>query len=324
VTVGVVLPVLNGAGFVEEAVDSVLAQSHDDLELVVVDDGSTDETAELVTAYDDPRLTLVEQDQRAGVAASRNRGVDTVAGDVLAFIDHDDVWHTDKLARHLATHDETAADLVYSDVRNITADGEILTTEAKPDPRPVGEPLVRQLFFGGGSVITTPSSVTIRRAAWTAIGGQDPAYHQSSDVDLYVRLAGGHPFARVSDPLVDRRLHEGNRSADYRGRYRSHERIIERATDRYPFLDADDVRRKRARMAYSRATSALAAGDGIDAVGAAVESLRHDRCLRPGLVGLLGGLEVATGPVSLGQRLYLAYDRRTGGTGFVRERPVSR
>jgi glycosyltransferase involved in cell wall biosynthesis len=312
VTVGVVLPVHDGAEYVAAAIDSVLAQTHEDLALVVVDDGSTDATPDIVRGYDDPRVTLLRNDENLGVATSRNRGVDAVAGEHIAFIDHDDVWHPEKLERHLARHRAADAAVVYSDLRTVRPDGQPLGTTTKPEPRAAGAPLVRQLFFQGGGVITTMSSVTVTRAAWTAVGGEDPAYTVSGDIDLYVRLAGEHTFARVPAPLVDRRRHDANISGDHRQVYRDHERLVDRATARYDFLDADDVRRKRARMAYRRATSALAAGDGLDALRAARESLGYDRRGRPALVALLAGLDVGTGPLALGQRLYLTYDRLVG------------
>lgn len=309
-TVGVVLPVYDGAEYIESAIDSVLAQTHEDLELVVVDDGSTDGTTALVRSYDDARVILLRNDRNRGVGASRNRGVEYVDGDLLAFIDHDDVWHPEKLTRHLEVHQTTDADVVYSDVRQVAADGDVLGTEPKPEPRPVGEPLVRQLFFRTGAIITTMSSVTIRRSAWMAVGGEDPEYNVTGDVDLYVRLADDHGFSRVPDALVDRRHHGRNISADYWGIYRNQERLIDRATARYDFLDATDVRRKRARMGYRLATSALADGAPIDAFRAACSSVGHGRYGRPLLVMLLAGLDILSGPLVAGQRLFLAYDRR--------------
>jgi glycosyltransferase involved in cell wall biosynthesis len=309
-TVGVVLPVLNGADYIEAAIDSVLSQHGVSIDLVVVDDGSTDDTPHLVRSYDDPRVTLLRNDRTRGVAASRNRGVEHVAGDPVAFIDHDDIWHPRKLQRHLEAHRESRAALVYSDIRRVDADGTPRDIERKPDPRPVGEPLVRQLFFGGGAVITTMSSVTIRRAAWAGVGGEDSGYDIAGDIDLYVRLAGEHPFCRVPEALVDRRRHGRNISSDYRQLYIDSCRLVSRATARYVFLDRADVQRKRATMAYRRATSALAANDARDAVRFALESLQYEPCVRPVLVFLLGTLDIATGSFSPGTWLYNLYDRR--------------
>lgn len=307
--VGVVLPVLDGADFVEEAIDSVLEQTYERFDLAVVDGGSTDRTVPIVRSYDDPRVSLVASDDSLGVAAGRNRGVAAVDGELLAFIDHDDVWHPEKLAQHVDHHRRTGADLVYSDARTIDADGAVLGDADRPDAAPPGEPLVRQLLLGRELTILTPSSVTLRRSAWVAVGGHDPEYHISEDAELYVRLAGSHRFERLPERLVDKRDHDGNCSDDYRAMYEAHGRIIEMALDRYPFLDRGDERRRRAMTAYRRSTSALLAGESGEAMEYGRESLRFERRLRPLLVVLLGAVDRASGPLALGHRLFVVYDR---------------
>lgn len=311
-TVGVVLPVFDGSEYVGRAIDSVLAQSYGDLELVVVDDASTDGTPGIVREYDDPRVTLVENDHNRGIGASRNRGVRRADGDLLAFVDHDDVWHPEKLARHVETHRSTGADLVYSDVRTVDRSGAVTGTHIAPDPRPAGEPLARQLLFLGGEAIVTMSSVTVRRSAWEAVGGEATDCRVSGDVDLYVRLAGDHAFERIAEPLVDRRIHGTNASGDYRAIYADHERILERATERYDFFDGGDERRKRARMAYRRATSALAAGEAGEALRFGRASAARDPRPRPLLVVALAAADLVAGPFDPGSALLAAYERRRG------------
>jgi glycosyltransferase involved in cell wall biosynthesis len=314
--VGIVLPVKDGGEYIGAAIESVLAQTYDDFELVVVDDGSTDGTREVVRGFDDPRVTLVEDERNLGVAASRNRGANRVGGELLAFIDHDDVWQPSKLQRHVSAHRATGADLVYSDVREVAADGTVLRERTFPDPRPAGPPLVRQLLFGGGAVIVTMSCVSVTRNAWTEVGGQQARFSVSEDIDLYVRLAGAHAFTRVPEPLVAKRSHDANISDDYRAIYRHHERILARALEQYPYLDGADERHKRARMAYRRATSALLDGCSDEADRFGRESLSHERRLRPALVVGLATLDRLAGPFDPGHRLYRAYERwatRTGG-----------
>lgn len=310
-TVGVVLPVYNGADYVGAAMDSVLAQTYEDFDLVVVDDASTDATTDVVRGYDDPRVTLLENGRNRGVAACRNRGVDHVSRELVAFIDHDDIWHPEKLARHVEVHRATDADLVYSDIREVDADGTVLTDRPAPEPAASGPPLVRQMLFRGGSIIVTMSSVTVTRAAWTGVGGEDSGCRVSGDVDLYVRLAGDHAFERLPERLVDKRTHEDNISDDYRAIYTDHERILERALARYTFLDASDERRKRARIAYRRATSALAANESTEAVRFGLASLGHERRLRPLLVVLLATVDRLAGPFAPGHRFLVATERRS-------------
>lgn len=313
--VDVVLPVYDGAEYVGDAIESVLSQTYEQWELVVVDDGSTDRTPGVVRAYDDPRITLLENDDNRGVGASRNRGVRRVNGDLVAYLDHDDVWYPEKLRRHVERHRVSGADLVYSDVQEIAADGTVLGDARRPDPKQPGEPLVRQLLLEDGVVILTMSSVTVRRTAWEAVGGHDPDYRVSGDADFYVRLAGDHAFERIATPLVEKRDHDANISDRYRAMYRDHERIAAKALERYGFLTGRDERRCRARRAYWRATSALAAGEGKEATTYGREALRAASRprIRPALVVGLGALDRATGPLSLGHRLFAAYDSRQEG-----------
>lgn len=100
-TVSVVLPVFNGETFVGRAVQSVLRQTMSDLELLVVDDGSTDRTSTVISRYSEPRLKLVKLATNSGAAAARNAGIDQARGEYIAFLDSDDEWMPDKLERQL-------------------------------------------------------------------------------------------------------------------------------------------------------------------------------------------------------------------------------
>ena len=307
--VGVVLPVLNGARFVEEAIESVLVQDHSDLELVVVDGGSDDGTRDVVKRYNDPRVELVDPDRPLGLAASRNRGVRALDCDVLAFVDHDDRWRPDKLTRHVRAHRSTGAGLVYSDIDTVDADGEFCARVRAPDPRPSGEPLVRQLLLRKELLIVTMSCVTLRRSAWETVEPFDTGLTTSEDGDLYCRLAGHVEFERIPHALVDRRKHGANTSDDYRAIYANQRRVFERATERYAFLDADDRRRMDAKRLYQRATSDLEAGESRDALRFGLAGLCRSGRVRPLLVVGLAITDLGTGRIKLGRRAFLTYDR---------------
>src|SRR6188474_1008516 len=122
--VSVVIPVFNRPAAVRRAIDSVLAQTVQDFEIIVVDDGSTDGTAAAVTAIQDPRITLVKHDQRRGGSAARNSGIRASIAPYVAFLDSDDEWLPSKLERQLEVFENgkedlglvyTGADWVYSD-----------------------------------------------------------------------------------------------------------------------------------------------------------------------------------------------------------------
>src|SRR4029450_5225599 len=93
--VSVIIPTYNGAGFIGETIDSVLEQTYQDFELIVVDDGSTDETHKVLNSYGD-KLKICSQANR-GVTAARNAGIQAASGELIAFLDHDDLWEKEKL-----------------------------------------------------------------------------------------------------------------------------------------------------------------------------------------------------------------------------------
>lgn len=211
--VGVVVPAFRAERFVLDAVRSVLEQSHEALELVVVDDGSDDRTAELVAAVTDPRLRLVRQDN-AGVAVARNAGARLVGGDLLAFLDADDTWTRDKLARQLAAlqeHPDWAAVGTY--MHHVDARGRRLGV--------TGESVsaAERLRVASGELLPCPvSSVLFRRDVFESLGGFDEQLHEDvpamvEDLDLMARLAERHPLGVLPVPLGGYRVHGASGSA---------------------------------------------------------------------------------------------------------------
>src|SRR5687767_5658816 len=119
-TVSVIVPAYNAAAFVAEAIDSALAQSHPELEVIVVDDSSTDDTPAVLQSYGN-RITVHRQDNR-GVSAARNTGAQLATGEWIAFLDADDVWRPDKITQQLRI---AQAPLVYSDRFNFGVLGDL-------------------------------------------------------------------------------------------------------------------------------------------------------------------------------------------------------
>lgn len=303
--VSVVVPTYNGEEFVEDTIDSVLAQTYGEFELLVVDDGSTDATVERVRSYDDDRITLHRNEENLGIAGNTNRGVELASGEILAFLDQDDYWRAEKLERHVAAHDEGAA-VVYSDVDVVTTDGDVVERVDPPEPAPPGEPLVRQLY-AHLNFVRTFSCVTIERSAWNAVGGLDPTYDVSADYDLYLRLATDHAFALVDDPLVVKRTHGENVSGDTRALYEDVQRILAEARDRHPYLNDLSEAEKR-EYGFQQAFRAYRAGERREALDHCLSSLRHGP--RPFTLLLLVVLllDRLSGPLRLGTRGYRLYD----------------
>ena len=206
--VSAVIPVHNGAAYVAEAVRSVLGQTRPPIECLVIDDGSTDGTAEAVRQFGD-EVIYVRQDQ-AGPSAARNRGVELARGSLVAFLDHDDTWLPTKLDRQLEVleHDEGAI-LALCAVEVVDQRGEVLGTKRL---RAREDILTGMLMFDGTETVSCGSAGLVRRTELLRMGGFDPVLSISEDWDLLFRVLLAGDVAYVEDPLVRYRVHNSNRS----------------------------------------------------------------------------------------------------------------
>jgi glycosyltransferase involved in cell wall biosynthesis len=196
-TVTVVIPSRNRWPFLSRTIASALAQAGVDIELLVVDDGSTDETPAALAEVDDPRLRVLRNDQSAGVAAARNRGIDESRGEWIAFLDDDDFWSPDKLRLQLATAALTDADFVYSAIVQITDEGDYISTQPAPAPSELRLQLLNQNVMPAGASNVVARSDLVRRVA-----GFDTELFQLADWDLWIRLAEAGRPAACADVLV--------------------------------------------------------------------------------------------------------------------------
>ena len=222
--VSVVIPAHNAAPFLRETVESALAQSWPSVEVIVVNDGSTDGTAAVLASFGD-RIRVVGQRQ-SGVAVARNRGAAAARGTWLAFLDADDVWLPHKLERQLASA-ETRTHFIYSDRINI---GHLAgLPEIQSDLQYLYEGAVfAEVLLG--NVITT-SSVVMRRSTFDALGGfsEDPDLPPAEDWDLWLRVAAHHRIDVCREPLVKYRLHAAGASQNPDRMNRARIRVVERA-----------------------------------------------------------------------------------------------
>ncbi len=207
----VVIPVFNRPEAVVRAIRSVLDQPGVALELIVVDDASTDGTAAAVEAMDDPRLRLLRQPENRGVAAARNRGIREARGRVIAFLDSDDLWLPGGLAPRLAALDAEpeAVAVLRSGIERF--DGE-KTQELRPEPEAAVLP---RLFLENGAFGFTINGLLRREAVATA-GFFDENLDAIEDWELCIRLAKQHRFAGV--PLVTARYEDAAAAGPRRSR----------------------------------------------------------------------------------------------------------
>lgn len=207
--VSVVIPCYNHARFLGEAIESVLAQTYPNLEIIVVDDGSTDHTAEVAAGYPDARY--VHQNNQ-GLAAARNTGLRQSRGEFLVFLDADDRLHPDAVecgVHHLLNSPELA--FVSGRYRYIKEDGTVLREYGQ---NPAGPDSYAS--FLRGNYIGMHATVTYRREALEAVGGFDPSLPACEDYDLYLRIVRKYPVAAHGNLAADYRQHGSNMSRDPR------------------------------------------------------------------------------------------------------------
>ncbi len=196
--VSVIIPAYNAAWCVRRAVDSVLAQDYRDFELIVVDDGSRDDTAAILATYG-AALRVVSK-PNGGLSSARNAGIAAARGDYLAFLDADDWWLPGKLARQVALLDGQPGVLFCSCTTSVrTPEGQAL-----PDWRCCkGEGrALEDIFAVNAFVAGSGSAVMARRAAFARVGGFDEALRSLEDIDMWMRLAAQGDYACLDEPLA--------------------------------------------------------------------------------------------------------------------------
>jgi len=224
--VSVIIPAYNSAAYIAETIGSVLHQTFDDLELIVVDDGSSDDTPAVVTACG-PRVRLIPQ-ANAGVCAARNRGIREAAGRYLCLLDHDDYWFPDKLQRQVtAMRDHPDCGVVYSPYIPWTPDaaGRFPTPDSfdlaayRDGIDAAGSGWIYHQFLLDCCMLTSTSM--FRREVFERCGGFDEALPYSEDWDLWLRISRDFTFVKLMRPDTLYRQHpqQGNRVVrphDYR------------------------------------------------------------------------------------------------------------
>lgn len=195
--VSVILPTYNRAATLRRAIDSVLGQSYANLELLIVDDGSTDDTPRLVETLCDPRLRYLPQENR-GVAAARNLGLEQSKGRLIAFLDSDDAWMPEKLARQVAQMQAAPGrvGLLYTGLAVSHADGRVETWTPKARGHVLPEILKSNVLHFG------TSSTMIRAEAAEVVGGFDSTLPANEDHDYWARIARFYEFDFEPAPLT--------------------------------------------------------------------------------------------------------------------------
>lgn len=194
--VSVIIPTHNRAAIVIKAIESVLNQSHKNLELIVVDDGSTDQTPDRMKEITDVRFRYCHR-PHAGVAAARNYGVCKAKGEWLCFLDSDDVWHKNKLEEQILFH-QNNPELVFSQTDDIWFRNGVRVNKKKKHMVREGGIFKESLKL----CLVCCSSVTIKKDIFWLVGGFDEKLPTCEDYDLWLKLLMKYPVGFVPQMLV--------------------------------------------------------------------------------------------------------------------------
>jgi glycosyltransferase involved in cell wall biosynthesis len=217
--VSVIVPVFDGARYLAEAVESVLAQAYEPLEILVVDDGSTDETARVAGGLPSVRYVFQEH---AGIGAARNHGVAMARGGVFAFLDADDVWLPEKLACQMAVlREDPSVDIVFGHVEEFVS--------AEPDVDRGG----RRGPAGEAVRGCIPSAMAVRRESFERVGPFETNWRVGEFASWLLRAREMGLTVRIPpDVVARRRVHGENHGIRQRQALQDYVRIIKRSLDR--------------------------------------------------------------------------------------------
>lgn len=217
-TVSVIIPTHHRPALLKEAVASVLEQTWSDFEVIIVDEATTDETAQVIRAFSDPRIRSVRNEISLGAAGARNSGAALATGEIISFLDDDDCYLPDKLAK-------TVASFQRSDKIGVVVSGFLI------DDFPVIPAFEGNVFDKlSKRFYTLPTSIlAVRRSVFEALGGFDKTMAPSEDVEFCLRAAQVTEFASIPEPLVFHRQHAGPRLVDDLDRARrTFKRVVEK------------------------------------------------------------------------------------------------
>jgi glycosyltransferase involved in cell wall biosynthesis len=231
--ISVVITCYNYGKYLSGCLESVLDQTYRDIEIIIVNDGSTDDTDEVIKKYlSNPRVRYIKQ-RNAGQANAKNTGIRNASGEFVAFLDADDVWEKEKLEKQLRCFDNAEVGVVYCRAKYLNEDGNFTDFEMTPYYLQPRRGKVTEWFVFDNFVQF--SSSIVRKECFERCGGFDEALKMGIDWDLWLRLSPVYQFDFVDEKLLYYRMgHAGQMSKNMDERYRCADRIIKNFLEKHP------------------------------------------------------------------------------------------
>lgn len=274
-SVSVIIPAYNAEKFIAETLTSVLAQTLPDVEVIVVDDGSRDGTADVVQRF--PSVRYVRK-PNGGVSAARNMGVSLAQSAYIAFLDADDIWHPDKLRQQLQAL-SSHPDSVLSCTRITNRETDRAAFDTRTPPQDAPHRLYPDLSVSFLEPYLATSTVMVRKSAFDATGGFDTSLRIAEDVDFYLRVLAKAPHVvYMSETLVFKRPVEGSLGDDSAAGYVQLLKVYDRFLAQHPQARADlgeaTVNEAYYRLHMALARSHLWVGQPSQARAAALQAMK--------------------------------------------------
>lgn len=222
--ISIVIPVFNGEKTIEETIQSITNQTFDDFEIIVINDGSTDSTLDIISSLNEPRLNIFSY-TNAGLSAARNRGIAKAKGEYISFIDADDMWTDNKLEEQLkALQKNSQASVAYSWTNWIDENGNFLRPGGHINANgDVFLQLLKRDFIESGS------NVIVKTKALATVGNFDDSINAVADWDMWLRLAESYQFVCVPIPQILYRVSVNSMSSNVWKMEKESLQVIEKA-----------------------------------------------------------------------------------------------
>lgn len=258
--VSVIVTCYNYAKYLEGCLMSILNQTYQDFELILVNDGSTDDTDEIVSGFlDNDKIVYINQ-SNTGQAIATNNGITRASGELIAFLDADDLWEPTKLEKQVSLFTNDQIGVVYSRIKFMNEAGQLLDTEStgkyySPRSGYVTDYLLFENFV-------PYSSAVVRKECFDKLGMFNPEYKNGLDWDLWLRISIEYEFAFVDEHLLlYRRGHPGQLTSDVERSVRCSDLIFDRFIENNPEIVPGKIIRKALAYSYSRRGNLLRGTD---------------------------------------------------------------